>query len=90
MNDACPECGYDDLTSVIVHDDGSRAVCQACGWWGSRDVIETDDRGRDTERVPCDRCHTEVPLSQAITHGPVADPDEVVCVECIGSEDRVI
>ena len=86
-DDACPECGYDDLTSVAVHDVAPRAVCQACGWQGPLPPW-TDDR--DTERVTCDRCSTTVLLTRAITHGSVEDPDEVVCAECIKSADRII
>ena len=83
----CPECGYDDLTSVVVHDVGPRAVCQACGWQGHLPPWSDD---RDTERVTCDRCEEEVPLTRAIAHGSVDGPDEVVCSQCIESADRII
>ena len=44
----------------------------------------------EIRRVTCDRCSTTVPLTRAITHGSVEDPDEVVCAECIEPADRVI
>ena len=44
----------------------------------------------EIRRVTCDRCHTKVPLTQSITHGPADDPNEVVCVECIEPGNRVI
>jgi hypothetical protein len=106
--DACPICGYADLVAVEIHDVGPHKVCQACGWRGpvARDsnddgtetdrgttatTSESEDKSR-TKSVTCDRCSETVPLTRAITHGSVEDPDsnEVVCARCIEPEDRIV
>jgi hypothetical protein len=48
----------------------------------------TDDR--DNEHAACDRCSETAPLPQTLIHGPLDDPNEVVCVECIEPRNRVI
>ena len=84
--DHCPRCGHDEFHEGIFHDMGITLNCRSCGWQGAF----TDRELERERRVTCDRCSTTVPLTRAITHGPVTDPDEVVCAACIGSEDRVI
>jgi hypothetical protein len=104
--DACPICGYVDLVAVVIHDIGPYKVCQACGWRGpvprdSNDDGTETDRGTTatpsesrsrTQSVTCDRCSETVPLTRAITHGSVGDPDsaEVVCAQCIEPADRIV
>jgi transcription elongation factor Elf1 len=102
--DACPICGSADLVAVEIHDVGPHKVCQACGWRGpvprdsNDDGTETDRRTTATpsesesrtQSVTCDRCSETVPLTRAITHVSVEDPDEVVCSQCIEPSDRAI
>jgi ribosomal protein S26 len=72
-----------------------------------REARDSNDDGTETDRrttatpsesqsriksVNCDRCSETVPLTQAITHGSVEDPDsnEVICARCIEPEDRIV
>lgn len=43
-----------------------------------------------TDPLICDRCDTDVRLTEATVSGDLTDPEEVICPECTEPEDRFI